>query len=85
MLFRSRSKQRDSLQDFLHGRGIGTGIHYKTPVHLQEAARDLGYKKGDFPAVEDACAEILSLPIYPELEEESQMYIIENIKEFFAQ
>jgi dTDP-4-amino-4,6-dideoxygalactose transaminase len=84
-LYVVRSKQRDSLQDFLHGRGIGTGIHYKTPVHLQEAARDLGYKKGDFPEVEAACSEILSLPIYPELDQESQMYIIENIKEFFAQ
>ena len=84
-LYVVRSKQRDSLQDFLHGRGIGTGIHYKTPVHLQEAARDLGYKKGDFPEVEAACAEILSLPIYPELDQDNQMYIIENIKEFFAQ
>jgi dTDP-4-amino-4,6-dideoxygalactose transaminase len=84
-LYVVRSKQRDSLQDFLNSRGIGTGIHYKTPVHLQEAARDLGYRKGDFPEVEAACAEILSLPIYPELEEESQMYIIENIKEFFTQ
>ena len=84
-LYVVRSKQRDSLQDFLHGRGISTGIHYKTPVHLQEAARDLGYKKGDFPEVEAACSEILSLPIYPELDQDSQMYIIENIKEFFAQ
>jgi len=84
-LYVVRSKQRDSLQDFLHGRGIGTGIHYKTPVHLQEAARDLGYKKGDFPEVEAACSEILSLPIYPELDQDSQMYIIENIKEFYRQ
>jgi len=84
-LYVVRSKQRDSLQDFLHRRGIGTGIHYKTPVHLQEAARDLGYKKGDFPEVEAACSEILSLPIYPELDQDNQMYIIENIKEFYRQ
>jgi dTDP-4-amino-4,6-dideoxygalactose transaminase len=84
-LYVVRSKQRDSLQDFLNSRGIGTGIHYKTPVHLQEAARDLGYKKGDFPEVEAACAEILSLPIYPELDQDNQMYIIENIKEFYRQ
>jgi len=84
-LYVVRSKQRDSLQDFLNSRGIGTGIHYKTPVHLQEAARDLGYKKGDFPKVEAACAEILSLPIYPELDQDNQMYIIENIKEFYRQ
>ncbi len=84
-LYVVRSKQRDSLQDFLNSRGIGTGIHYKTPVHLQEAARDLGYKKGDFPEVEAACAEILSLPIYPELEEESQEYIADTIREFYSQ
>lgn len=82
-LYVVRSKQRDSLQDFLNSKGIGTGIHYKTPIHLQEAARVLGYKKGDFPAVESACDEILSLPMYPELDQESQDYIVESIREFY--
>ncbi len=83
-LYVVRSKRRDALQDFLNSKGIGTGIHYKTPVHLQEAARDLGYKKGDFPEVEAACDEILSLPIYPELDQDSQEYIAERIKEFYS-
>lgn len=82
-LYVVRSRERDALQDFLNNRGIGTGIHYKTPVHLQEASRGLGYKKGDFPAVEAACDEILSLPIYPELDQESQDYVVESIKEFY--
>ena len=84
-LYVVRSNERDALQDFLNSRGIGTGIHYKTPVHLQEAARDLGYKKGDFPEAELACDEILSLPIYPELEQESQEYVVKSIREFYRQ
>jgi dTDP-4-amino-4,6-dideoxygalactose transaminase len=82
-LYVVRSRQRDALQDFLNGWGVGTGIHYKTPVHLQEASRDLGYKKGDFPEAETACTEILSLPIYPELDPESQEYVADCIKEFY--
>ena len=83
-LYVVRCKERDSLMDFLNGRGIGTGIHYKTPVHLQEAARGLGYKKGDFPEVEAACGQILSLPMYPELDEDSQRYIADRIREFYS-
>ena len=82
-LYVVRCKERDALQEFLNERGIGTGIHYKTPVHLQEAARDLGYKRGDFPEVETACDEILSLPMYPELNRESQDYVAETIREFY--
>ncbi len=84
-LYVIRSKKRDALQEYLSSKGIGTGIHYKTPIHLQEAARNLGYKKGDFPEVESACTEILSLPIYPELEYDSQAYVAEKIKEFYSQ
>lgn len=82
-LYVVRSKERDSLQEYLNKKGIGTGIHYKNPVHLQDAIAGLGYKRGDFLEVEKACDEILSLPIYPELGEDSQVYIAEKIKEFF--
>jgi len=81
-LYVVRSKERDSLQEFLGKKGIGTGIHYKNPVHLQKALAGFGYKTGDFPIAEKACNEILSLPMYPGLEEESQGYIVEKIKEF---
>ncbi len=84
-LYVVRSESRDRLQEYLTGKGIGTGIHYKNPVHYQEALSGLGYGKGDFPQAEKACDEILSLPIYPELEEESQLYIAEKIKEFYSQ
>lgn len=83
-LYVIRSKERDKLQDYLNSQGIGTGIHYKNPVHLQEALINLGYKKGDFSETEKACDEILSLPIYPELTEEDQLYIAEKIKEFYS-
>ena len=83
-LYVVRSKRRDELQEFLNRKGIQTGIHYRNPVHLQEAMASLGNKKGDIPEVEKACEEILSLPIYPELEEESQLYIAEMIKEFYS-
>lgn len=83
-LYVVRSKERDKLQEFLNKKGIGTGIHYKNPAHLQKALAGLGYKRGDFPVVEKVCDEILSLPMYPELKEESQVYIAEKIKEFYA-
>lgn len=83
-LYVIRSKNRDALQEYLNKNGISTGIHYKTPIHLQEAARYLGYKNGDFPEVESICSEILSLPIYPELEQDSQVYITEKVKEFYS-
>jgi dTDP-4-amino-4,6-dideoxygalactose transaminase len=51
----------------LQQRGIATGIHYPTPVHLLPAYADLGYKKGAFPNSEKAANEVLSLPMYPEL------------------
>jgi dTDP-4-amino-4,6-dideoxygalactose transaminase len=83
-LYVVRSGQRDRLQEYLTGKGIGTGIHYKNPVHCQEALSGLGYGKGDFREAEKACDEILSLPIYPELEEESQVYVAEKIREFYS-
>lgn len=82
-LYVVRTGKRDELQEHLTKNGIGTGIHYKVPVHLQEAARDLRYMKGDFPNCEKACDEILSIPMYPELDEESQAHIAGKITEFY--
>jgi dTDP-4-amino-4,6-dideoxygalactose transaminase len=82
-LYVVRTGKRDELQEHLTKNGIGTGIHYKVPVHLQEAARDLRYMKGDFPNCEKACDEILSIPMYPELDEESQEDVAGKIKEFY--
>jgi dTDP-4-amino-4,6-dideoxygalactose transaminase len=62
-----RLAQRDAWRARLTELGVQTGIHYPIPVHLQPAYRDLGYKAGDFPAAEQAAAEVLSLPMFPEL------------------
>jgi dTDP-4-amino-4,6-dideoxygalactose transaminase len=66
-LYVIRSGQRDALKEHLAGRGIGVGIHYPIPIHLQPAYRDLGYRQGDFPVTEEYAHQILSLPMYAEL------------------
>jgi dTDP-4-amino-4,6-dideoxygalactose transaminase len=78
-----RTPQRDALKEFLKEKGIETGIHYPIPLHLLQAYAYLGHKEGDFPVAEKLAEEILSIPLYPELTEEQQEYIISAIKEFF--
>ena len=82
-LYVIKTEERDDLQEYLNGKGIGTGIHYKIPIHLQEACKQYNYKYGDFPEIEKACREILSLPIYPELEDKNINYVTDSIKEFY--
>ncbi|HEV8654702.1 MAG TPA: DegT/DnrJ/EryC1/StrS family aminotransferase, partial [Candidatus Limnocylindria bacterium] len=59
--------RRDALRVHLAERGIGTQIHYPVPIHMQEAAQFLGYRKGDLPVTEKVAGEVLSLPMYAEL------------------
>ncbi len=66
-LYVVRVPGRDLVRAHLAHAGVQTGVHYPIPVHLQPAYRDLGYAPGDFPVAERAAAEVLSLPIYPEL------------------
>jgi len=79
-----RSEQRDRLASHLQEKGIGTRVHYPVPIHLQECARELGHREGDFPEVEAQARTILSLPIYPELQDEEVAYVIESVRSFFA-
>src|SRR6266404_1780923 len=69
-LYVVRVQDRDGLQQKLTDSGIGTGIHYPVPLHLQEAYRHLGYATGSFPVSEKVAAEILSLPMYPQLRQD---------------
>ena len=78
-----RVKQRDELREFLLEKGIQTAVYYPIPLHLQPCFRYLGYQKGDFPQAEQASAEVLALPIYPELPESNQEYVVAAIREFF--
>jgi dTDP-4-amino-4,6-dideoxygalactose transaminase len=78
-LYVMRVRDREQLRTHLAAAGIGTGIHYPIPLHLQKAYRALGYREGDFPVTERVSAEILSLPMYPELSRPEQEYVVENI------
>jgi len=84
-LFVIRTQKRDALADYLHREGIASGMHYPIPLHRQEVFAHLGYREGDFPVAEAQTAEILSLPIYPELQEEQIAYIAETIERFFTE
>ena len=68
--------QRDDVQKALHAAGIGTGIHYPVPVHLQKAYADLGYEPGDLPVTEALADRFLSLPIYAELRPEQVAEVV---------
>ena len=59
--------KRDDLRKYLADRGIGTGVHYPVPIHMQEASAFLGYRQGDLPVTERLAGEVLSLPMYAEL------------------
>jgi len=78
-----QAERRDALQAHLNDAGIGTAIHYPTPIHLQTAAASLGYVKGSFPVTERLAGRILSLPIYPELRHEELEYVASNIRSFY--
>ncbi len=80
----ARVRQREKLQAHLSEMGIGTGLHYPVPVHLQAAYADRGFKEGDFPATEKVSREILSLPMFPHLTEGQAFYVAAKIKEFYV-
>lgn len=81
-LYVVRVHDRDILQNRLTGEQIGTGIHYPVPLHLQEACRKLGYKKGAFPVAERVSVELLSLPMFPQITEEQQYRVVQAILDF---
>jgi len=83
-LFVVRVKSREGLMKHFSSVGIGTGIHYPIPLHLQSAYAALGHKKGDFPIAEQAAAEVLSLPMYPQLRREQQVRVVSELKKFLA-
>ena len=74
-----RLAERDRVKAALDARRVGTEIYYPVPFHLQECFAHLGHSKGDFPAAEDAADHTLALPIYGELTEAQQRYVVESI------
>jgi len=73
---------REGLQQFLSDKGIGTGLHYPLPLHLQKAYAHLGYEEGSFPVTESVAKRLISLPMFPELTREQIEYVVQCIKEF---
>ena len=78
-----RVPNRDGLRTFLSEKGIGTEIYYPMPLHLQECYKDLGYREGTLPVAEAACKETVGLPVFPELTQQQQEYVVETIKQFY--
>jgi dTDP-4-amino-4,6-dideoxygalactose transaminase len=81
-LYVIRTDDREGLMDHLKQKGIGSGIHYPIPLHLQKAYSSLGYGIGDFPVTEKAAAEIVSLPMFPQLTKEQQERIADEVVNF---
>jgi dTDP-4-amino-4,6-dideoxygalactose transaminase len=84
-LYVVRTTHRDQLLGACRAAGIGAGVHYPLPLHLQPAWRHLGYAEGDLPATEAWAAECLSLPLYPELPEGQQDRVVNAVRGFFGQ
>jgi dTDP-4-amino-4,6-dideoxygalactose transaminase len=81
-LFVIRSEDRDGMMSLLKKAAIGTGIHYPIPLHLQKAYAGMNYRQGDFPVAEKAAAEIVSLPMFPQLTAEQQARVVEGVVSF---
>jgi dTDP-4-amino-4,6-dideoxygalactose transaminase len=79
-----RAQRRDELRKFLGDRKIGTEVYYPTPLHLQPCFAYLGYREGDLPESERAAAEVVALPMFPELTAEEQRWVVESIAHFYA-
>ncbi len=83
-LFMIQCERRDELQAFLARRGVGTAVHYPTPIHLQPCCRGLGYRRGDFPETERQARRILSLPVHQGLTRTQIACVVRRIREFYG-
>jgi len=80
-IYSIRVRERNEIMRLLQEKGIGCGIHYPVPIHLQEAYRGLGHGKGAFPVAEQTCAEFISLPMFPELTEAQVNLVVDSVRE----
>ncbi|HOX54800.1 MAG TPA: DegT/DnrJ/EryC1/StrS family aminotransferase [Candidatus Omnitrophota bacterium] len=79
-IYAVRIKDRDRIYEELRQKGIGVSIYYPMPLHLQEAYKELNYKKGDFPVAERVCQEIIALPMYPHMNKKQIKFVSEQLK-----
>jgi len=78
-----RVERRDRLKQYLTDHGIQSEVYYPVPLHLQPCFSYLGYRRGDFPGAESIAAEVLALPMYPELTLQQQELVVRTIRDFF--
>jgi dTDP-4-amino-4,6-dideoxygalactose transaminase len=78
-----QAEDRDGLREHLSQNGIGTAVHYPIPIHLHKAAASLGYGVGSFPVTERQAGNILSLPVYPELEADQMEYLVITLQNYY--
>lgn len=83
-LYVIKAHDRDKLQNYLTEKGIGTGLHYPVPLHLQRAYASLGYQAGSFPRSEENAHKLLSLPMFPEMTDEQIESVVHYIREFYS-
>ena len=79
-----RARRRDDLRQFLAERMISTEVYYPIPLHLQPVFAYLGYREGDLPESERAAKEVLAIPMFPELREEEQRWVVQSIADFYS-
>ena len=79
-----RARRRDELREFLSARKIGSEVYYPLPLHRQPCFEYLGHKEGSFPESEKAAAEVLALPMFPELTEPEQGWVVQSISDFYC-
>ena len=83
-LYVVRTKHRDELKSWLESQGIGCGIHYVLPIHLQPVYQEMfGYKEGAYPNAEELCKTCLTIPIFPNITSDEILYVSQNIRKFF--
>jgi dTDP-4-amino-4,6-dideoxygalactose transaminase len=80
-IYAIRVRQRDQVMRLVTDTGVGCGVHYPIPIHLQEAYRFLGHERGAFPIAEKAAAEVLSLPMFPELTPAQLEWVVKSVRE----
>ena len=83
-LYVVRAARRNRLREFLAERGVITGVHYPVPLDLQPAFRDCGLKRGALPVAEQACREVLSLPLWPYMPETAVEEVAARVREFYS-
>jgi dTDP-4-amino-4,6-dideoxygalactose transaminase len=84
-LYVIRIADRAGMVSHLHEAGIGTGIHYPIPLHLQKVYTSLNYKRGDFPIAESIAGEIISLPMFPQLTAQEQNRVAKEIRKHISE